>query len=69
MATKITQVLSDEEQNKLTSVMAKIKKLVDMNGFVKRNSTTVVIDQACYGTELPSTGVEGQIFFVVDEVK
>lgn len=49
--------------------MNKIKKLVDMNGFVKKNSTTVVIDKASYGTKLPNKGVEGQIYFLVDEVK
>lgn len=69
MAQKIKQELTIQEKNKLHSVMTKIKKLVDMNGFVKRNSTTVVIDRASYGTKLPTTGVEGQIFFLVDEVK
>lgn len=69
MATKITQVLSDEEQKLLSSVTTKIGKLIDRNGFVKKNSTTVVIDRASYGTKLPTTGVEGQIFFLVDEVK
>lgn len=69
MDQKIAQELTIQEKNKLHSVMTKIKKLVDMNGFVKRNSTTVVIDRASYGTKLPTTGVEGQIFFLVDEVK
>ena len=69
MAVNITQELTTQEKNKLASVMAKIKKLVDMNGFVKRNSTTVVIDRASYGTQLPTTGVEGQIYFLIDEVK
>ena len=69
MAVNITQELTPQEKNLLTSVMNKIKKLVDMNGFVKKNSTTVVIDKASYGTKLPKTGVEGQIFFLIDEVK
>lgn len=69
MAVNITQELTPQEKNKLASVMAKIKKLVDMNGFVKKNSTTVVIDRASYGTTLPTSPVEGQIFFLIDEVQ
>ena len=72
MAGNINQELTTQEKNLLASVMAKIKKLVDMNGFVKRNDTTVVIDKASYGTTPPEqlpNPVEGQIYFYIDEVK
>ena len=68
MATKITQVLSDEEQKLLSSVTTKIGKLIDRNGFIKKDGRTIA-NESCYGPSLPTTGVEGQIFFLIDEVK
>lgn len=71
MAKNITQKLDDDELLLLNSVLDKIERIIEQNGFTKKDGKTIA-NETCYGTTPPEqlpNPVEGQIYFYIEEVK
>ena len=59
--------MTGQHNQLIAAIVEGIRKINNKIALIKQDKNTIIIDSAAYGTSTPDTGVEGQLFFVVQE--